>query len=70
MDGTELIRTMQTDGSNVPVIAMSGVVDWKDRLRGAERLGARTILSKPFSGPQLLSAVRRTLHPPKQQAVA
>ena len=70
MDGNELLRTMQTDGSRVPVIAMSGVDDSRDRLRGAERLGARTTLRKPFSGPQLLSAVRRTLNQPKQQAVA
>jgi CheY-like chemotaxis protein len=68
MDGAELLRTMQTDGSSVPVIVMSGVA--KDRLTGAERLGARTTLSKPFSGPQLLNAVRRTLHPPQHQAVA
>jgi signal transduction histidine kinase/CheY-like chemotaxis protein len=70
MDGTELMHAMQTDGSSVPVIAMSGVDDSKDRLRGALRLGARTTLSKPFSGPQLLNAVRRTLNPAKQQAVA
>jgi signal transduction histidine kinase/CheY-like chemotaxis protein len=68
MDGAELLRTMRTDGSSVPVIVMSGVA--KDHLTGAERLGARTTLSKPFSGPQLLNAVRRTLHPPQRQAVA
>ena len=70
MDGSELLRTMQTDGSHVPVIAMSGVDDSKDRLRSAERLGARITLIKPFSGPQLLNAVRHTLAPSKQQAVA
>ena len=70
MDGTELLRTMQSDGSNVPVIAMSGVDDSKDRLHSAERLGARTTLRKPFSGPQLLNTVRRTLNTPKRQAVA
>jgi len=70
MDGSELLRTMQTDGSHVPVIAMSGVDDSKDRLRSAERLGARITLLKPFSGPQLLNAVRHSLAPSKQQAVA
>lgn len=62
-DGIELIRAMGAAGGAVPVIAMSGGVNGIHRpfTRGAALLGARAVLTKPFSTGELLAAVEGVL---------
>lgn len=61
MDGTELLRALRVDRPGVPVIAMSGVEEWKEWLRIAEHLGAFATLRKPVSSAQLLQVVHQAL---------
>ncbi len=70
MDGSELLRALRTDCAGVPVIAMSGVDEWRSWLGTAEQLGARATLRKPLRGAQLLHAVRQTLDNSPMRAVA
>ena len=62
MDGAELLDALQADRPGVPVIAMSGALEWKDRLRNGGHAGACATLSKPFGAAQLLDAVRESLN--------
>ncbi|PWC41918.1 response regulator [Azospirillum sp. TSO22-1] len=62
-DGIELIRKMSADDTPVPVIAMTGGVNGGHRpfTRDATLLGARAVLTKPFSIAELLAAVEGVL---------
>ncbi len=64
VDGLEMLRTMRREFPQVPVIAMSG---GSPRLSGdnvlhmAGLLGARAILSKPFTTEELRDALAQAL---------
>lgn len=62
MDGTELLRTLYSERPDIPVIAMSGLDDWKQWLRIAEHLGAFATLHKPVFAPQLRQAIQKALN--------
>jgi CheY-like chemotaxis protein len=64
VDGLEVMRTMRREFPQVPVIAMSGGSDrlpGGDMLQMAGLLGARAILSKPFTGDELRDALAQAL---------
>lgn len=58
-DGVELLRAMNAQGCRVPVIAMTGGINGIHRpfTRSMTVLGARAVLSKPFSTDELLIAI-------------
>ena len=62
-EGLETIRELRQSYPNIPVIAMSGggSKGMADVLRVATLLGARRTLLKPFTGQELLEAVRHEL---------
>jgi DNA-binding response OmpR family regulator len=64
VDGLELLRSMQKEQFQVPLIAMSGGssrLPGADVLQLARLLGARAVLSKPFTVDDLQAAVRTAL---------
>ena len=61
MDGVELMRVLQKDMPNLPVIALSGVEDVMEYRRIAAHLGARAVLQKPVSQADLTRAVNDVL---------
>lgn len=58
-DGFEIINEIRQCGRSVPILVISGggAAVAGDYLGVASRLGATTVLSKPFRGQQLLDAV-------------
>jgi len=70
MDGTELLRALQTERPSLPVIAVSGVEEWTEWLRIAEHLGAFASLRKPVFARQLLLVVEQALNRPAVSALA
>lgn len=62
MDGTELLRALQTERPGIPVIAMSGIGEWNEWLRIAVHLGAFATLHKPIIASQLLQVVEQALN--------
>ena len=61
MNGLELTLALTGQFLDAKVIAISGVGGDQNALNLAKLLGARHILQKPFSMPQLLKAVRYEL---------
>lgn len=59
MDGIELIIALRRQEKTVPVIGMSGGIGHD--LQAAAKLGARTVLTKPFAQEKLLRAVDAVL---------
>ncbi|HXL25132.1 MAG TPA: response regulator [Chthoniobacterales bacterium] len=72
-DGFDLLNDIRSldssNGGNVPVIAMTALLQYPDRQR-SETTGFETHLSKPFSPRQLLDAILSVLkrEPRKHQA--
>jgi CheY-like chemotaxis protein len=67
-DGFETIETVRRKIPSVPIIAMSGgggVRSPGDVLAQCAKLGARTFLTKPFSGADLTQAVAEIIGPAK-----
>ena len=56
-EGLETIRIIRATGSDVPIIAISGMIKYGSFLPAAKSLGASAVLQKPISVDQLLSAV-------------
>jgi CheY-like chemotaxis protein len=63
-DGLEIINEIRRCALSVPIIVISGggAAIAADYLGVASRLGATSVLSKPFKGQQLLDAVHLALH--------
>jgi DNA-binding response OmpR family regulator len=60
MDGYQVLRTMRSNGSTVPVLILTALGDEADKVRGF-RLGADQYLTKPFSVVEFLSRVEALL---------
>lgn len=63
-DGFELINWIRSNGSGIPVIAMSGSTSSAgdyDQLSVAEHLGAAAVLDKPFRQSKLVETIDRVL---------
>jgi signal transduction histidine kinase len=63
MDGVELMRILKRDRPALPIIAVSGVEEWRDYQRIATRLGAKAALRKPVTRKDLTRAVNDVLSP-------
>ena len=61
MDGAELMRVLGKDRPNLPIIAISGVDDFKEYCRISTHLGARIALKKPVGRVDLIGAVNDVL---------
>lgn len=59
-DGMETIRALRGISPGLPIVAVSGLHDWRDRL---ERSGLADVifLPKPFTAPALTTAVQKAL---------
>lgn len=61
-EGVETIMTLRDERKNLPIIAMSGgAANAKLYLNIAGRIGAKRILSKPFTPQHLLEVVEQVL---------
>ena len=62
-EGLEIIRELRTDFPEVKIMAMSGGgrIGPEPYLQIAERLGAKSILTKPIERDELIGAVREAL---------
>jgi DNA-binding response OmpR family regulator len=60
-DGLEVIREERRTEPKIPIIAVSGVTGKLNMLATAKRLGARSVLQKPFSKAELLAAIDEAL---------
>jgi CheY-like chemotaxis protein len=69
MDGFEVIRTLRAEGSDVPIVAVSGVDDWHKLLRMALGLGANAGLQKPVARDLFLRTVSDLMGLPPARAV-
>lgn len=58
-EGLELIIHLRKEFPNIPIIAMSGKPAGGTLLDISQRLGAVTILQKPFSAEQFIAAVSK-----------
>jgi DNA-binding response OmpR family regulator len=58
MDGFELIRLVSAQWPDVPIVAMSGILDDVKFSRLARKFGAREALSKPVDRAHLVKLVR------------
>jgi len=58
LNGLDMLLELTREFLHARVIAMSGAAEEKNLLDVAKLLGARQTFQKPFSMPQLLSAVR------------
>jgi CheY-like chemotaxis protein len=70
VDGLELLRVLQKEHPQVPLIAMSGGssrLPGSDVLQLARLLGAHALLSKPFTEEDLLAAIRVASGPVQRQ---
>lgn len=65
-DGLELITEVRRTHPSVPIMAISGGgrISGNDYLRMAKKLGAISILSKPFTPEDVEAAVRAAFPPP------
>ena len=61
MDGMELLRELRTRGHQAPIVLISGHATATTAFEAA-RLGAYSVLEKPFETEQLLLTVRNALH--------
>jgi DNA-binding response OmpR family regulator len=57
LDGTEVLRTLRTQGRRLPVIILSARDDVSDKVGGLQ-LGADDYLTKPFAFDELLARVQ------------
>jgi two-component system, response regulator YesN len=62
MDGVELMRVMQKDKPDLPIITLSGGEDVIEYRRIAAHLGARIALRKPVNKADLIGAVKDVLY--------
>ena len=64
LDGFQLMAAIRAHGNPVPVIGMTGGMNGRVApfTNVMSRLGAYSILTKPFSADQLLAAVRSALN--------
>jgi DNA-binding response OmpR family regulator len=60
-EGLETIKQLRIEFPEVTIIAMSGKPTGATMLTVAQRLGAKTVLQKPFLPVQLLKAVEQVL---------
>lgn len=61
-DGLEVLRELRREPRTLPIIAISGGwIQMKEVLPMASKLGASEILNKPFTGAELLRAVKSAL---------
>jgi two-component system copper resistance phosphate regulon response regulator CusR len=60
IDGLEVLRTLRTRGSEVPVLVLTARTESSDRAE-ALRLGAVEYLTKPLPFPDFLASVRANL---------
>jgi DNA-binding response OmpR family regulator len=58
LNGLDMLLELTREFLHARVIAISGAAEEKNLLDVAKLLGARQTFQKPFSMPQLLSAVR------------
>lgn len=61
MDGTELLRRLQTFSPGTPVVGVSGARHGKMYLNMAKMLGAQRVLEKPFTPEQFADTVEAAL---------
>jgi CheY-like chemotaxis protein len=61
MDGLELIRTIQSTGRRIAIIAVSGGDPSLDLLRAASLCGADAALTKPLDLARLVAVVHSLL---------
>jgi two-component system, chemotaxis family, chemotaxis protein CheY len=68
-DGIETLIELQRDFPDVPVIGMSGggALVTMDALPMARRLGARQLLTKPFTAAEMRAAVNTALTGPAKE---
>jgi DNA-binding response OmpR family regulator len=60
MDGYQVLRTIRSDGLEVPVLILTALGDEADKVRGF-RMGADQYLTKPFSVVEFLSRIEALL---------
>ena len=71
-EGVETIVRLRKENPNTPIIAISGgLTNSKLYLQMAEKIGARKVLGKPFTPPELIQLVNEVLanpNPPPAKA--
>ena len=60
-DGFQLIQEVRRQGSNIPIVVISGALGDSTTLQGAKLLGANDILRKPLSISELLMVIEGLL---------
>ena len=60
MNGFEVLQTLRSEGSAMPIIILSARTGEMDKVTGLE-LGAEDYVAKPFSLAELLARVRAAL---------
>ena len=65
MDGFEVLTRLKSDPGtgSIPVILLTAKVQYEDVL-GGYKLGADYYMTKPYTGPQLLTGINRLLEMP------
>lgn len=61
MDGTEILKTIRSKHSAIPVIILSGSVEWARRKSEVQKLGASDYILKPFDTNKLQNTIREAL---------
>ena len=61
MEGIELLRTINKQKKNIPMVVMSGNIVGRKFLDTARLFGAKASLAKPFTAKELIETVDRLL---------
>lgn len=61
MNGMEVLKTVRSKHSHIPVIILSGSVEWVRRKGEVEKLGASDYILKPFDAIALQNRVKEAL---------
>ena len=69
LDGTEVLKRLRADNSDVPVLILTARTETEDRVAGLD-LGADDYLPKPFEREELMARIRALLRrrPPRGSA--
>jgi CheY-like chemotaxis protein len=59
--GSEILKEIRRTDPNMPVVAISGAMSYRDLLTGAGRNGADAVVQKPFTENEFIKVIRRSM---------
>jgi CheY-like chemotaxis protein len=64
MDGASMITALRAMEPDVIILGMTGMAE-RAGIKGLANIELRVLLTKPFTGGEILNVLHATLHPPQ-----